>query len=144
MKIMSAPAEAQNVTIGELSLLTGVNRETIRYYEKIRLLPSPPRTRSGRRLYGAPERRVLSFIRRARELGFTLEEIRALLKLGGPERGPCADVREIASRHLADIKTKRADLLRLERVLSQTISKCAKGRAPRCPILEVLDQDSSP
>jgi len=75
---------AENISIGELSKLSGVNIETIRYYERIKMLPPPPRTASGRRLYGAVEKRTLSFIRRSRDLGFTLEEIRALLALGGP------------------------------------------------------------
>ena len=76
---------AENMSIGELSKQSGVNIETIRYYERIKMLPAPPRTASGRRLYGPAERRTLAFIRRSRDLGFTLEEIRALLALGGPE-----------------------------------------------------------
>ncbi len=126
-------------SIGELSRLTGVNSETIRYYEKIRLVPLPPRSRGGRRVYGAVERRALAFVRRSRNLGFTLDEIRALLRLGGPERAPCGEVRELASQHLADIRVKIADLRRLEKVLSDTIAKCASGRTPKCPIIEVLD-----
>jgi MerR family mercuric resistance operon transcriptional regulator len=132
-------ARARDLSIGELSRQTGVNIETIRYYEKIGVLAHPPRTPSGRRLYGAAQRRTLAFVRRARNLGFTLDEIRALLKLGGPEKAPCAEVRTIASHHLADIREKLSDLRRLERVLSDTIAKCATGRAPKCPIIEVLD-----
>ncbi len=126
-------------SIGELSRLTGVNSETIRYYEKIRLVPVPPRSSGGRRVYGAAERRALAFVRRSRNLGFTLDEIRTLLKLGGPERAPCSEVHDLASRHLTDIRSKIADLRRLERVLTETIAKCANGRAPKCPIIEVLD-----
>ena len=80
---------AENISIGELSKQSGVNIETIRYYERIKMLPAPPRTASGRRLYGPAERRTLAFIRRSRDLGFTLEEIRALLALGGPARLMC-------------------------------------------------------
>lgn len=138
---MRAIAGTRPVTIGELSRLTGVNLETIRYYEKIGLVPAPPRSRSGRRMYGAGERRVLSFVRRARNLGFTLDEIRALLKLGGPDRAPCREVRDIASRHLADIRAKISDLRRLDAVLSETIAKCSTGRSPKCPIIEVLDRE---
>lgn len=137
---MQQVRETRTVSIGELSRLTGVGVETIRYYEKIRLVPAPPRSHSGRRMYGSAERRALSFVRRARDLGFTLEEIRALLKLGGPERAGCKEVRDIASRHLADIRAKISDLRRLDAVLSETIAKCANGRAPRCPIIEVLDK----
>jgi MerR family mercuric resistance operon transcriptional regulator len=74
---------AENISSGELSKDSGVNIETIRYYERIKMLPAPPRTASGRRVYGPAEKRTLAFIRRSRDLGFTLEEIRALLALGG-------------------------------------------------------------
>src|SRR4030095_13201268 len=92
------------VPIGELSRLTGVNIETIRYYEKIGMLPAPPRTEGGHRVYGSKETRILAFIRRGRELGFTLEQIRALLNLGGPGTASCAEVREIAKHHIDDIR----------------------------------------
>ena len=138
-----AESRARELSIGELARLTGVNRETIRYYEKVGIMPKVPRSESGRRRYGAAEKRALSFVRRARELGFTLEEIRALLRLGGPERAPCAQVREIASEHLRDVRGKIADLRRLERVLAETIGKCANGRAPRCPIIEELDRSAT-
>jgi MerR family mercuric resistance operon transcriptional regulator len=78
------PARADAIAIGALSGLTGVNIETIRYYEKIKMLPAPRRTASGRRVYGPKEARILAFIRRGRELGFSLEEIRALLDLAAP------------------------------------------------------------
>ena len=71
-------ARTEGFTIGKLSDLTGVNIETIRYYEKIGMLPAPPRTESGRRIYGLAESRILAFIRRSRELGFSLNEVRAL------------------------------------------------------------------
>ena len=75
-------SRAENLPIGELSKRSGVNIETIRYYERIKMLPAPPRTASGRRVYGPHEARILAFIRRSRELGFSLDEIRALLRLG--------------------------------------------------------------
>ena len=77
-------ARADGLTIGKLSRLTGVNIETIRYYEKIKVLPAPLRADNGRRVYGAMERRILAFVRRSRELGFSLDEIRTLMRLGGP------------------------------------------------------------
>ena len=95
---------AENISIGELSKHSGVNIETIRYYERIKMLPAPSRTASGRRVYGPAEKRTLAFIRRSRDLGFTLEEIRVLLALGGPERAPCADVHKIAGAHLANVR----------------------------------------
>lgn len=125
--------------IGELSRLTGVNIETIRYYEKIRMMPKPPRSTGGHRIYGKIEKRALTFIRRARELGFTLAEIRALLALGGPGKASCADVQKIATHHLEDIRAKITDLKKLEHLLASTIAKCSGKRAPNCPIIEILD-----
>ena len=124
--------------IGELSRATGVNIETIRYYEKVGMLPSPPRTEGGRRVYGWQHKQTLAFVRRGRELGFTLDEIRALLALGGPTDAPCADVREIAAKHLGDIRAKIADLRKLERLLASTIDRCDSGNSPSCPVLEML------
>lgn len=132
-------ARADTVTIGELSRRTGVNVETIRYYEKVNMLPVPQRTAGGRRIYGPVETRVLAFIRRARELGFTPNEVRTLLQLGGPEKASCAEVRTVAARHLADIRTKIADLRKLERLLAKTIAKCSGRKAPDCPVIEILD-----
>jgi len=103
-------ARADGLTIGKLSQLTGVNIETIRYYEKINVLPVPPRTESGRRSYGPMERRILAFVRRSRELGFSLDEVRALLRLGGPEKASCREVREIAAQHLDDIRAAGASV----------------------------------
>jgi len=127
------------IPIGELSRLTGVNIETIRYYEKIKMLQPPPRTEGGRRVYGPTETRVLAFIRRGRERGFGLEDIRALLALGGPGKASCEDVRKIASHHLDDIRTKIADLRKLERLLAKTIAQCSGSRVPDCPVLDILD-----
>src|SRR6516162_6849789 len=90
-------ARADRMTIGELSQLTGVNIETIRYYEKIKVLPVPLRAENGRRIYGPTERRILAFVRRSRELGFSLLEVRALLRLGGPDKASCREVRDVAA-----------------------------------------------
>jgi MerR family mercuric resistance operon transcriptional regulator len=103
------------------------------------MLPAPPRAANGRRVYGPADKRILVFIRRSRELGFTLEEIRALLALGGPERAPCADVRKIASAHLASVRSKLADLVKLESILSETVAQCSDGATPDCPALDILD-----
>jgi MerR family mercuric resistance operon transcriptional regulator len=130
---------AENISIGELSKHSGVNIETIRYYERIKMLPAPARTASGRRVYGPAEKRTLAFIRRSRDLGFTLEEIRALLALGGPGRASCADVHRIASAHLANVRNKLADLMKLESILAETMAQCSDGATPDCPVLDVLD-----
>jgi MerR family mercuric resistance operon transcriptional regulator len=132
-------SRAENVLIGELSRLTGVNIETIRYYERIEMLTPSPRTASGRRIYGSRQARILAFIRRSRELGFSLDEIRALLRLGGPEKASCREVREIAAHHLEDIRAKLDDLKKLERLLSKTVARCSGKTAPDCPVLDILD-----
>jgi MerR family transcriptional regulator, mercuric resistance operon regulatory protein len=135
----SRAGRLDGIPIGELSRRTGVNIETIRYYEKIKMLQPPPRTEGGRRVYGPAETRVLVFIRRGRELGFGLEDIRALLDLAGPGKASCADVRKIAAYHLDDIRTKIADLRKLERLLAKTIAQCSGSRVPDCPVLDILD-----
>jgi MerR family mercuric resistance operon transcriptional regulator len=132
-------SRADNLPIGELSKLSGVNIETIRYYERVKMLTPPPRTASGRRVYDSTDLRILVFIRRARELGFSLDEIRALLRLGGPEKASCREVREIAAHHLENIRAKLGDLKKLERLLAKTIARCSGKTAPDCPVLDILD-----
>src|ERR1700730_15475551 len=132
-------SRAENLPIGELSKQSGVNIETISYYERIKMLAPPPRTASGRRVYDSTDVRILVFIRRARELGFSLDEIRALLRLGGPEKASCRQVREIATHHLEDIRAKLNDLKKLERLLAKTVARCSGKTAPDCPVLDILD-----
>jgi MerR family transcriptional regulator, mercuric resistance operon regulatory protein len=132
-------ARATAVSIGELSRRTGVNAETIRYYEKVKLLPIPRRTAGGRRIYGPVETRILAFIRRARELGFTPGEVRALLDLGGPGKASCAEVRTIAAQHLEEVRAKIGDLRKLERLLAKTIAKCSGRKVPDCPVIDILE-----
>jgi len=136
-------SRAENLPIGELSKRSGVNIETIRYYERIKMLPLPPRTTGGRRIYGQTDVRMLSFIRRARELGFSLAAVRALLRLGAPKTATCAEVKEIAAHHLQDIRAKMADLAKLERLLAKTIARCSGTRVPECPLLDILDAKRS-
>jgi MerR family mercuric resistance operon transcriptional regulator len=132
-------SRAENLAIGRLSKLSGVNIETIRYYERIRMLPAPPRTPSGRRVYDSTHLRTLAFIRRGRELGFSIADIRALMRLGGPEKATCREVREIAAHHLEDIRAKLDDLRKLERLLARTVAQCSGKSAPDCPVLDILD-----
>jgi MerR family mercuric resistance operon transcriptional regulator len=129
------------LSIGALSRLTGVHIETIRYYERVKMLPAPPRSEAGRRTYDQSHRRMLGFIRRARDLGFSLGEIRALLDLDRSGRASCVEVREIASVHLASVRAKLADLARLEAVLSETVAQCATNLTPNCPVLDILDSE---
>jgi MerR family mercuric resistance operon transcriptional regulator len=126
-------------TIGDLSAQTGVNIETIRYYEKIGLTPAPARSAGGRRLYTRADTKRLRFIRRARELGFTLEVIGSLLGL--EDRPPsCAEVYAVTTRHLESVREKIADLRRLERILSDAAADCDKSAAPDCPIVDALSK----
>jgi MerR family transcriptional regulator, mercuric resistance operon regulatory protein len=132
-------SRAETLPIGGLSKRSGVNIETIRYYERVKLLSPPPRTSSGRRVYDLTDLRTLVFIRRSRELGFSLDEVRALLRLGGPEKASCREVREIATHHLEDIRSKLRDLKKLERLLATTVARCSGRTAPDCPVLDILD-----
>jgi MerR family mercuric resistance operon transcriptional regulator len=128
--------------IGALSKHTGCNIETIRYYEKAGLLPVPARNPSGYRRYSRTHLKRLTFIRRARGLGFSIEEVRTLLKLADERKQPCAEVRIVAGMHLKDVQGKIADLRTMERVLRETIAKCASGRSLSCPLIESLSQES--
>jgi MerR family mercuric resistance operon transcriptional regulator len=130
----------RGLTIGKLAVLSGVNLETIRYYERIGLMPAPDRTEGGHRVYVEAHRRRLTFIRRGRDLGFGIEAIRGLLDLAEPGHRSCDDVQTIAAAHLADVRAKLADLVRLEGILAQTVSRCADpASAPACPVLEMLE-----
>ena len=124
--------------IGEISRRTGCNIETIRYYERVGLLPPPARSSGGYRLYDAGQVDRLAFIRRARALGFALDEVRALLRLAEDRSGSCAEARDLAAAHLADVRAKIADLRAMERVLKETIAQCADGTLPNCPLIQTL------
>jgi MerR family mercuric resistance operon transcriptional regulator len=131
------------IAIGRLSKHTGTNIETIRYYERVGLLPAPARSSGGYRLYGTDHLKRLSFIRRARALGFSIGEVRTLLRLADERERPCAEVRVVADAHLNDVRTKIADLRRMERVLKATVERCASGERARCPVIEALYRDGS-
>ncbi|MES0124870.1 helix-turn-helix domain-containing protein [Mesorhizobium sp. C420B] len=122
----------------ELARRTGSNLETVRYYEKVGLLPEPPRTQSGYRNYDTTHERRLRFVLRARELGFSLDEIRALLRLVDERNQPCADARAVAATHLEDVRAKIADLKRMEQVLKEVVKQCGDGTLPACPLIETL------
>lgn len=124
--------------IGVLSRRTGVNIETVRYYERIGLMPAPARSEGGHRLYGGGHLLRLNFVRRARDLGFTLDEVRALLDLAESRDLPCAEALDVAARHLEDVRTKIAGLRKMETVLAEMVARCAHGSTPDCPILEAL------
>lgn len=135
----------KGLTIGRLAELSGVNLETVRYYERIGLMPEPGRTDGGHRIYDPVHRRRLTFIRRGRELGFGIDEIRALLALAEPQRRSCDEVRVVASTHLQDVRAKIADLVRLEALLAVTVDRCdSRADAPSCPVLDLLEDATEP
>src|SRR5438128_9820729 len=134
--------ETRRIAIGVLATHTGANIETIRYYERVGLLPTPARSAGGYRLYGTDHLKRLTFIRRARALGFSIDEVRTLLKLADERKRPCAEVRVVAGAHLRDVRAKIADLRAMERVLRETVAKCASGRSPECPLIESLSGES--
>ena len=133
-------SRAKVLTIGALSEVTGVNIETIRYYERIKLLPAPHRSAGRHRLYGRELAQRLQFVRRSRELGFSIDVIRALLRLVDQGGLGCAEAQQITMRHLADVRGKIADLKRLERVLGSMAKSCEANQLLECPILETLSR----
>ncbi|MDE1146777.1 MAG: helix-turn-helix domain-containing protein [Azospirillaceae bacterium] len=127
------------LTIGALARGTGVKVETIRYYERIGLLAPPARRGSGAyRDYDAAALGRLSFIRRSRDLGFALDQVRALLALADQRDRDCADVDTIARAHLAAVDAKIADLMALRQELGGMIGNCARGTVADCRIIEAL------
>ena len=128
----------KGMSIGELARATGTKAETIRYYERIGLLPRPARTESNYRTYGVADLARLSFIRRARSLGFGIEQIGALLDLSDNRERSCAAVDELAQQHLSTVESKIADLTALRRELSDVIGQCRRGTIAECQILDAL------
>lgn len=124
--------------IGELASATATNVETVRYYEKIGLHAPPARTSSNYRAYGADHLARLSFIRRARDLGFTLDAVRELLTLSDDTGQSCEAVDGIASIHLTEIDRKIGDLKALRSELSRVLGSCSHGTVADCKIIETL------
>jgi MerR family transcriptional regulator, mercuric resistance operon regulatory protein len=123
---------------GELAEQSGCNIETVRFYEKQGLLPAPPRTAGGHRNYAPEHLKRLTFIRRSRELGFTLDEVRGLLGLVDGEDWTCAQVRAMTLDHLADVRRKITDLGKLAQTLEDMAAQCDGGAVPACPIVDAL------
>lgn len=124
--------------IGELSKQSSVNIETIRYYEKIGVMPAPRRNANGYRVYSADHLRRLNFVRRSRQLGFSLDEIRGLLRLVDGDAYTCAQVRELTLDHLVEIRRKITDLKRLKRGMEEMAAQCSGERTPECAIIDAL------
>lgn len=131
-----------NIAIGELAKRTAVKVPTIRFYEQIGLLPTPPRTEGNQRRYGKTEVDRLNFIRHARELGFEVDDIRELLAMSAEPQASCHQADSIARNHLAEVDRRIASLTALRGELSRMIDECHHGRICDCQIIEALADHS--
>jgi Cu(I)-responsive transcriptional regulator len=131
------------LSIGELGKATGTKTETVRYYERIGLLPEPARTGGNYRAYSQTHLDRLSFIRRSRDLGFSIDQVRTLLRLSDDRRRSCAAVDRIAKVQLAEVERKIADLAALRGELRQLIGQCSQGTIAECRIIEALGPASA-
>lgn len=131
--------ETASFTIGTVARLTGIGVETVRFYEHEGLIPEPPRRASGYRQYPPTTIDRVRFVKKAKDLGFTLAEIKALLSLSVGPKTTCADVKRKALEKIRAVDVKIADLQRIKRALMQLTAQCrGKGPASACPILENL------
>lgn len=126
------------LSIGQVARAAEVKVPTIRFYEEIGLLPTPERTQSGRRVYGAATVRRLAFIRHARQLGFSTDAIRALLELAEHPERPCDDANALAAGQLAAVETKIAQLQALGAELKRMVDAGCQGPAADCRVIEAL------
>ena len=127
--------------IGEASQLSGVNIETIRFYEKRGVVAEPDRAANGRRMYTNDEVARLRFVKRCRELGFSIEDIVALIAAASTTGDDCRSVQKVGRRHLKEIRAKIADLQELEARLSRSLNECASVGGDACPMLGELLRD---
>ena len=131
------------MTIGQLTKTTGANRETVRYYEEIGLLDTPAKNESGYRIYTPETIKRLEFIRGAKELGFTLNEIQKLIKLSTGEINRCSEVQEFVTEKLSKIREQIKHLQSLTGVLEDLISQCSlSDKIVTCPTLDSLISDT--
>jgi MerR family transcriptional regulator, copper efflux regulator len=126
------------LTIGEAADASGVSAKMIRHYEEMGLIPRAPRSASGYRHYREPDIHVLRFVRRSRELGFSMKEIAALLGLWNNRRRASADVKRLALKHVADLDARIAEMQAMKRTLERLASHCHGDHRPDCPILDDL------
>lgn len=129
---------AARYAIGELARQTGVKVETIRWYERDGIMPPPARTEGGQRAYTQAHLDRLAFIRHARELGFSLDDIRALLKLSDDPDASCAEADRIARGHLGTVRSRISRLQALEAELERMVNICGNGRVAECRVIQVL------
>lgn len=125
--------------IGDLSRAAGVNIETIRYYERIGVLPIPSRQVNGRRTYADDDARRLGFIRHARDLGFDLADVRTLLALQEQPEASCSDASRIAEAQLEAVESRIAKLQSLRTELKHMVAECQRGVVAQCRVIEALN-----
>jgi MerR family transcriptional regulator, mercuric resistance operon regulatory protein len=140
MRALTEP-RLEPLSIGELSKLSRVGIDAIRYYEKIKLLRAPTRSPQGRRFYAASDVPILVFIRRARELGFTIDQIRVFLKSGAPDNARCEEIQKLASLHIDSIRARITQLSKAEAVLVRALAQCSGDATRTCPIADFLMDD---
>lgn len=144
---MQTSQQPEPVRIGALAERTGCSVPTIRYYEEIGLIPRARRRSSGHRVYEPSAVQLIGFIRRCRDFGFTIEQVRSLASLSRNKRRDCADARDIAQKHLDGVRAKMVELMALERTLTRFVDACNKtcagGLAPDCTILKDLTPDGA-
>lgn len=135
---MSGITNTRGYKIGQLSRETGVNIETIRYYERIGIMPEPDRTPGGNRQYNLEQLKRLYFVRKARDLGFSLNEIRGLLEMVDRKDFSCGEVHDLTVNHLEEVRKKITHLQKLENALETMVQECKGGDVPDCPIVDTL------
>jgi MerR family copper efflux transcriptional regulator len=124
--------------IGDASRASGVSAKMIRHYESLGLLPEPQRTAAGYRVYGDTDVHTLRFIRRARDLGFSMKEVEQLLSLWRNRRRASADVRKVAQAHIVDLDRRISELQEMRKTLEHLVHHCRGDHRPDCPILDDL------
>lgn len=134
----------KGLSVGKLARAAGVNVETVRYYERIGILPKPERRESGYRIYGEEDVHRLRFIKHAQQLGFSLKEIKELLELRVQPKSNCEEVRRQTEQKLKNVRQKIEDLQRIERALGELITACQhRQTTDECPILAALEEEEA-
>lgn len=131
----------EELTVGQLAKKAEINLETIRYYEKINLMPNPKRKESRYRIYDLNDLKRILFIKRAKELGFTLKEIKELLEMKIESKSTCGDVKHLAENKILDVEQKIKDLQKIKKVLNKLVSQCVNEEISmdECPILDTIE-----
>ena len=133
--------DSRGYSIGQLAKLSGVHLETIRYYERIDMMPEPDRLPNGYRQYEHPHLKRLNFIHKSRDLGFSLKTIRLMLMMVDHNELSCGEIHDITIEQLDEIDAKMRRLSRLSSVLKVMSEKCSRGEVPECPVIDALFED---